>query len=73
MKSPRQSCKIPPPGWLCTREGGHEGPCAAIPDETPPPPAPIQRSCNCGKEETGCAAMILAALLGLAAILFAIK
>lgn len=24
------SCKVPPPGWLCTREEGHEGPCAAI-------------------------------------------
>lgn len=24
-------CSIPPPGWYCTREPGHEGPCAAIP------------------------------------------
>lgn len=29
-------CDIPPKGWACTREYGHDGPCAAIP--TPPPP-----------------------------------
>lgn len=23
-------CKIPPPGWRCTREPGHDGPCAAL-------------------------------------------
>ena len=22
-------CNIPPPGWVCSREPGHEGPCAA--------------------------------------------
>ena len=27
------ACKIPPPGWLCTREEGHDGPCAALPDK----------------------------------------
>lgn len=25
-------CNIPPEGWRCTRESGHEGPCAAIPE-----------------------------------------
>lgn len=25
------ACNIPPAGWSCTRAGGHEGPCAAIP------------------------------------------
>lgn len=24
-------CTLPPPGWYCTRERGHEGPCAAHP------------------------------------------
>lgn len=24
-------CTIPPPGWFCTREQGHDGPCAAWP------------------------------------------
>jgi SAM-dependent methyltransferase len=24
-------CKMPPEGWRCTREAGHEGPCAALP------------------------------------------
>lgn len=24
-------CPVPPPGWSCTREPGHEGPCAAVP------------------------------------------
>lgn len=22
-------CKVPPPGWWCSREAGHEPPCAA--------------------------------------------
>lgn len=25
-------CQIPPEGWVCSREEGHEGPCAASPD-----------------------------------------
>ena len=24
-------CVVPPRGWYCTREAGHEGPCAAVP------------------------------------------
>jgi hypothetical protein len=24
-------CNVPPKGWLCTRESGHDGPCAAVP------------------------------------------
>ncbi len=24
-------CNLPPPDWLCTRELGHDGPCAAVP------------------------------------------
>jgi hypothetical protein len=24
-------CERPVPGWVCTRESGHDGPCAAIP------------------------------------------
>lgn len=27
-------CTVPPPGWKCTREGGHTGPCAAVMNET---------------------------------------
>ena len=26
-------CRTPPPGWYCTRTPGHEGPCAAWPEE----------------------------------------
>ncbi len=26
-----QGCQLPPPGWWCSREPGHEGPCAARP------------------------------------------
>lgn len=26
-----KECSIPPAGWRCTREPGHDGPCAAIP------------------------------------------
>lgn len=30
---PSQSgCALPPDGWHCTRDVGHSGPCAAIPD-----------------------------------------
>jgi hypothetical protein len=25
------TCNIPPNGWHCTRDQGHDGPCAAIP------------------------------------------
>jgi len=25
----KHRCKVPPKGWLCTRQPGHEGPCAA--------------------------------------------
>ena len=24
-------CRIPPPGWKCTRGANHPGPCAAVP------------------------------------------
>lgn len=24
-------CRVPPPGWYCTRTPGHSGPCAALP------------------------------------------
>ena len=34
----RGECTVPPPGWRCTREPGHEGPCAAVP-VTPQKPA----------------------------------
>lgn len=27
-----KECKLPPSSWKCTREEGHEGPCAAEPD-----------------------------------------
>lgn len=27
-------CEVPPPGWLCTRAKGHDGPCAAWPEES---------------------------------------
>jgi hypothetical protein len=26
-------CTVPPAGWYCTREPGHDGPCAAHPVE----------------------------------------
>jgi hypothetical protein len=29
-------CPLPPPGWYCTREPGHAGPCAAWPDSAWP-------------------------------------
>jgi len=29
--APRTTCNVPPEGWTCSREPGHEGPCAASP------------------------------------------
>lgn len=29
-----QGCEVPPSGWVCTREAGHDGPCAAHPATT---------------------------------------
>jgi hypothetical protein len=29
-------CLAPPTGWLCTRIGGHDGPCAALSLRPPP-------------------------------------
>ncbi len=26
---PARRCALPPPGWECSREAGHDGPCAA--------------------------------------------
>lgn len=28
-----EKCQVPPPGWHCTRHVGHEGPCAAVPQQ----------------------------------------
>lgn len=33
---PPDPCLKPPEGWRCTRDAGHEGPCAAVEDEAPP-------------------------------------
>jgi hypothetical protein len=27
----KKPCLMAPPGWLCTRDAGHKGPCAAVP------------------------------------------
>lgn len=27
-------CELPPIGWACTREAGHDGPCAAVPADS---------------------------------------
>lgn len=32
-QSDANSCDVPPQGWLCTRQAGHDGPCAAIADD----------------------------------------
>lgn len=28
-----ESCLLAPPGWYCTRQKGHEGPCATVQDD----------------------------------------
>ena len=27
-----ETCTLPPKGWYCTRQAGHDGPCAAHPE-----------------------------------------
>lgn len=34
-------CAIPPEGWWCSREAGHEGPCAARPTQQHDEPSPV--------------------------------
>jgi hypothetical protein len=34
-KVPAVACDKPPPGWHCTRERGHDGPCSAWPTPAP--------------------------------------
>lgn len=29
-----EACTKPPPGWVCSRDAGHDGPCAASPIES---------------------------------------
>jgi len=31
-QSDANACDVPPQGWICTRQAGHDGPCAAIED-----------------------------------------
>ncbi len=31
----RTRCEVPPQGWWCSREPGHDGPCAARPSMEP--------------------------------------
>jgi hypothetical protein len=31
MESEWKGCTVPPDGWWCSREKGHDGPCAARP------------------------------------------
>jgi hypothetical protein len=28
----KETCKLPPKGWKCNGDEGHDGPCAAWPD-----------------------------------------
>jgi hypothetical protein len=30
---PDGRCMVPPPGWWCPRQPGHDGPCAAQPED----------------------------------------
>jgi hypothetical protein len=33
-KAKTMRCDKAPPGWFCTRDAGHEGPCAAVEETT---------------------------------------
>lgn len=36
----KHRCNVPPKGWLCTRQAGHGGPCAAYRNVRMPHPFP---------------------------------
>jgi hypothetical protein len=31
IRSENSGCSLPPEGWECLRDAGHDGPCAAVP------------------------------------------
>ena len=33
MAGAGEKCALPPKGWSCTRTPGHDGPCAAVPND----------------------------------------
>ena len=41
-----QRCERPPAGWQCTRDPGHDGPCAAV-------PSIVERLLRASSEEVG--------------------
>ena len=45
--APWQGCTAPPEGWWCSREKGHEPPCAARPGKHPESADPV-RCPKCG-------------------------
>jgi hypothetical protein len=44
--APKGACPMPPTGWSCTREPGHEGPCAAVHVSPPWADAPAPTNTN---------------------------
>lgn len=40
------TCSVPPPGWRCTRDEGHDGPCAAVASAGPIDPALLDTLCR---------------------------
>lgn len=47
MRYASTRCTVPPKGWLCTRRGGHDGPCAVIVDEAVSPVASSATPTTC--------------------------
>ena len=45
------TCNRPPPGWICTRDPGHRGPCAAW---------PVPLTCRRGVTRAECEAAVRA-------------
>jgi hypothetical protein len=51
MKAAERRCNVPPPGWSCSREPGHEGPCAARPTAGVAPSGAAALAVASGKPE----------------------
>ena len=51
--APWQGCTVPPNGWWCSREAGHEPPCAARPGKHPEPAVPEHAASETTPDQAG--------------------
>lgn len=57
-------CTIPPKGWYCSRVKGHNGPCAAHPDEIVSKPTFLEKNVEARKYIYNVAIVVLGIVVG---------